>query len=157
MVWKHEYHDVIQERHPFDVFHSTEFIAKLIEEGRIVLGGLEDSVTYHDPCDLARNGGIFGEPRYILGKIPGLNFQELENNRQYCNCCGSGGDLLLTNQDLSLAIAGRKVEEVLNTGAQTLVTACPACVRAINMAKTREKAKFDVVDITQLVWKSIGS
>lgn len=157
MVWKHEYHDVIQERHPFDVFHSTEFIAKLIEEGKIVLGGLEDSVTYHDPCDLGRNGGIFGEPRYILGKIPGLNFKELEDNRQYCNCCGSGGDLLVTNQDLSLAIAGRKVEEVLNTGAETLVTACPACIRAISMAKTREKANFDVLDITQLVRKSMGS
>jgi Fe-S oxidoreductase len=155
-VWKHEYQDVIESQHPFEVLHSTEFIALLIEAGKLNLRGLEDMVTYHDPCDLGRKGGVFDEPRYILEKIPGLEFKELENHRQYCNCCGSGGDLLITHQELSLSVAGRKVEEVLSTGAETLVTACPSCIRAINMAKTREKANFNVLDVTQLVWKSMG-
>ncbi len=49
----------------------------------------------------------------------------------------------------------RKVQEILATGAQTLVTACPSCVRAITMAKTAEKAPLNIMDITQLVWKAM--
>ncbi len=156
-VWRDEYYDVIGQRHPFDVFHSTEFIARLIEQRKIDVKGLEGSVTYHDPCDLGRNSGIFDEPRYIMGKIPGLSLVELEDNREYCTCCGSGGDLLASYQDLSLDIAKRKVEEVLSTGVETAVTACPACIRAMHMAKTAAKARLDVLDITQLLWKAMAS
>jgi len=154
-MWRDEYYNITGQRPPFDVSHSTEFIARLIEQGRIRLGELNDSITYHDPCDLGRNSGIYNEPRYIINKIPGLSFAELEDNGEYCNCCGSGGDLLASNEDLSLNIARRKVNEVLDTGVQTLVTACPACVRAITIAKTAQKAPFNILDITQLVWKAV--
>ena len=154
-MWKDEYYNIAGQRPPFDVFHSTEFMVRLIEQNRIKFGELNDSVTYHDPCDLGRNSAIFDEPRYIISRIPGLNIVELEDNREYCTCCGSGGDLLVSNQDLSLDIARRKVNEVLDTGAQTVVTACPSCVRAINMAKMSEKAPLDVLDIAQLVWKAM--
>jgi len=156
-VWKDEYRELIGDRHSFDVFHSTEFIARLIEDSKINIKGLEQNLTYHDPCDLGRNSGIFDEPRYIIEKIPGLNLVELEENREYCSCCGSGGDLLASNQDLSLTIARRKLDEILDTGVQTAVTACPSCIRAIHMAKTAEKAKLDVLDITELVWKAVGN
>ena len=154
-MWKDEYYEITGKRPPFNVFHSTEFIARLIEQGKIKFGELAESITYHDPCDLGRNSAILDEPRYILGKIPALNFIELEDSREYCSCCGSGGDLLVSNQDLSLDIARRKVNEVLNTGAQTVVTACPSCARAITIARTAEKTQLSVLDITQLVWKAM--
>ena len=154
-MWRDEYYNITGQRPPFDVSHSTEFIVRLIEQGRIRLQKLNDSITYHDPCDLGRNSRIYDEPRHIINKIPGLSFAELEDNGEYCNCCGSGGDLLASNEDLSLDIARGKVNEVLDTGVQTLVTACPACVRAITMAKTAEKAPFNILDITQLVWKAM--
>jgi heterodisulfide reductase subunit D len=112
-------------------------------------------VTYHDPCDLGRNAGMYDEPRSIISRIPGVEFVELESNREYCNCCGSGGDLLASNQALSLEIAGRKVKEVLDTGAESVVTACPSCIRAITMARLAQKAPFTVQDISQLVWKAM--
>lgn len=154
-MWKDEYYNISGQRPPFDVLSSTEFIVRLIEQGKIKLGELDDRITYHDPCDLGRNSGIFDEPRYIINSIPGLKFIEIEDSREYCNCCGSGGDLLVSNQKLSLDIAKRKVGEVLDTGAQTVVTACPSCVRAITMAKTAAKTQLDVLDITQLVWKAM--
>jgi Fe-S oxidoreductase/FAD/FMN-containing dehydrogenase len=154
-VWKEEYQDVVEEKHPFNVLHSTEFIARLIEDGKLTMKGLELDITYHDPCDLGRNAGIFDEPRYIINRIPGLSLVELEENRQYCTCCGSGGDLLASNQEMSLAIARRKVDEILRTGVQNVATACPSCVRAIHMAKTTAKTKLDVFDITELVLKAI--
>ena len=154
-MWRDEYYNITGQRPPFDVSHSTEFIVRLIEQGRIRLGELNDSITYHDPCDLGRNSEIYDEPRHIINRIPGLSFAELEDNREYCSCCGSGGDLLASNEALSLDIARRKVNEVLDTGVQTMVTACPACVRAITMAKMAEKAQFNILDITQLVWKAM--
>lgn len=156
-VWKHEYEEIVEERHPFTVLHSTEFMARLIEQGKLSPGRFEAKVTYHDPCDLGRNAGLYIEPRYILGKIPGLDLVELENNREYCACCGSGGDLLASNKDMALAIAGRKVTEIMATGAGTTVTACPSCIRAVTMAKTAEKVKLDVLDITEVVLKAMGS
>ena len=86
-----------------------------------------------------------------------MELVELAENRKYCSCCGSGGDLLASNQDLSLAIARRKVDEVVATGAETVVTACPSCVRAISMAKTSAKIKLNVMDISDILWKAIGS
>jgi len=154
-MWRDEYYNTTGQKPPFDVTHSTEFIVRLIEQGRIKLGELNERITYHDPCDLGRNSGIYEEPRYIINKIPGLKLTELDDNGEYCSCCGSGGDLLASNEDLSLDIARGKVNEVLDTGVQTLVTACPACVRAITMAKTAEKAPFNILDITQLVWKAM--
>jgi Fe-S oxidoreductase/FAD/FMN-containing dehydrogenase len=154
-MWTDEYYNITGQKPPFEISHSTEFIVRLIEQDKIKLGELSDSITYHDPCDLGRNTGIYDEPRHIINKIPGLSLAELEDNREYCSCCGSGGDLLASNEDLSLNIARRKVNEVLNTGVQTLVTACPACVRAITIAKTAEKAPFNILDITQMVWKAM--
>jgi len=153
-IWKEEYEKLTGERQPFEVLHATEMLARLIEEGRLSPQGFEGEVTYHDPCDLGRNSGILDEPRYIMKKIPGLNLVELEHNREYCTCCGSGGDLLASNQELSLTIARNKVEEIKTTGAQTVVTACPSCIRAIHMAKTQEKVRLNVMDITELLWKA---
>lgn len=155
-VWKHEYQEIIEEKHPFMVLHSTEFMARLFEQRKISTGRLETKVTYHDPCDLGRNSGLYDEPRYILSKIQGLETVELENSREYCTCCGSGGDLLTSNQDMALTIAGRKVAEIMATGAGTAVTACPSCIRAITMAKVAAKQKLDVLDITEVVLKSIS-
>jgi len=154
-MWRDEYYSITGQRPPSEIAHSTEFILRLIEQGKIKLGELDELVTYHDPCDLGRNSGIYDQPRRIMNSIPGLKFTELEESGQYCNCCGSGGDLLASNEGLSLDIARRKVNEAMATGAPTLVTACPACVRAITMARTAEKAPLNILDIAQLVWKAV--
>jgi Fe-S oxidoreductase len=130
-------------------------MARLIEQKRLDVKPLERKVTYHDPCDIGRNAHIFDEPRFIMSKIPGLELVEMENNREYCTCCGSGGNLLVSNEDMSLAIAARKMREIMATGARTAVTACPSCIRAISMAKTTEKVELDVLDITELLWKAV--
>jgi heterodisulfide reductase subunit D len=154
-IWKDEYPDISGKNITFDVFHSTEFIAKLIKEGRIKIGEMKRRVTYHDPCDIGRNSSLFDEPRYIISKIRGVEFVELENNREYCNCCGAGGELSVSNPNLSLEIARRKISEIIDTKTQTLVTACPTCIMALSAAKAGGKADFEILDITQLVEKTI--
>lgn len=156
-MWKDEYYEIDALRPRFDVFHSTQFITGLLEQHKIDIKGLDANITYHDPCDLGRNSGIYDEPRFIMSKIPGLGLVELENHREYCSCCGSGGDLLASSQGLSLDIARRKLEEVSNTAADSLVTACPACIRALNMARAHAGTKVDILDITQLVWRAMSA
>jgi len=150
-MWKHEYTRITGNRLPLEVLHSTQFIDALIREGRIGLGELNEVATYHDPCDLGRVSRIFDAPRAVLASVPGLKLVEMEENRDYCTCCGSGGDLLAFDQTASLTIAGRKVAKALQTGATTLITACPSCIRAITMARMAVKAELNILDIVQVV------
>jgi len=152
-----EYRKFIQQDLPFNVFHSTQYLAQLITEGRIQLGELNSRVTYHDPCDLGRNSGIYEEPRYIIRSIPGIDFVELPNNQERAYCCGSGGVLLMNNREMSVEISAKRVEEILETKADFLVTACPSCIRGLTMGRIRQKARFKILDITQLVEMSSES
>ena len=125
--------------------------------GKLRLGGLDGLFTYHDPCDLGRVSGIYDAPRSVIGAVPGIRYVELEESRQYSACCGSGGDLLASDQNLSLAAAGRRLDHVERSGAATIVTACPSCIRGMIMSKTAAKRPVNIMDITQLVWKTVNT
>jgi len=135
--------------------HVTEFIARLMESGRLKLKPIEEEVTYHDPCDLGRHGGIYEPPRAILEAIPGLILKEMPENRSTSICCGGGGNLEMTDSSLSRRLAGQKARQALATGASTLVTACQQCVRTIKGATRREKIGLQVKDITDLLVETI--
>jgi len=110
-----------------EVEHITEVVRRLIEEERIAFNHREMRVTYHDPCDLGRHGGIFEAPREILKAIPGIELVEMEMNRRMAECCGGGGGVRKGYPELASFIAGRRIESALETGASVLVTACPFC------------------------------
>ena len=150
-TWK-EYYDT-----ELELFHSTEYIEKLIGEGAIPLVELITTVTYHDPCDLGRYGGVYDSPRRILRSIPGLTLVELEKNRSQSVCCGGGGNLEMADSDLSATVAQKKIEEIQQTGAKTVVTSCQQCVRTIKSRARRQKIDVDVLDITELVVKAMSN
>jgi heterodisulfide reductase subunit D len=135
----------------FPISHVTEFLKELLATGRVPLGRLSLTVTYHDPCDLGRAARVFEAPREIIRSIPGVELVELAANRENCPCCGGGGNLEMIDTDLSVDIAKQKVEEVLETGADAVVTACQQCVRTMNTYVRRKKMPLRVLDIVQLV------
>ncbi|MFH1082035.1 MAG: (Fe-S)-binding protein [Pseudomonadota bacterium] len=147
-----------KEHYPADLglFHSTQYVERLIGEGAISLGELRETVTYHDPCDLGRNGGVFDAPRAILKSIPGITLVELANNRDQSICCGGGGNLEMADSALSGTVARNKIQEVQQTGARTVVTACQQCVRSIKGKVRREKVDLDVLDITDIVVRAMS-
>jgi heterodisulfide reductase subunit D len=116
---------------------------------------MKTTVTYHDPCDLGRNGGVYDAPRQVLKAIPGLTLVELENNRAQSVCCGGGGNVEMADADLSGSVAEKKIAEIQRTGAKTVVTSCQQCVRTIKARVRRQKADLNVVDITELVLKAM--
>lgn len=133
------------------LYHATQMMAELIKDKRISLKEMNTTVTYHDPCDLGRNSGVFEEPREVLNAIPGLKLVELPMNRQLSVCCGGGGNLEMTNPELSGKIAQMKLDSIENTGADTVVTACQQCVRTIATRARRQGKKLNVMDLTEIL------
>jgi|GEM_PF-188644 len=85
---------------------------------------LKESVTYHDPCHLARFQRVTEEPRNILKKIPGIDYREME---EADICCGAAGTFCVSKPGISLAISKRKAQNVINTEAGVVSTSCSAC------------------------------
>jgi heterodisulfide reductase subunit D len=151
-MWKEHYP---YKEHGLEIYHSTQYLQRLIEKRAIPLKELDLTVTYHDPCDLGRGAREFDAPRNVLKAIPGVNFVELPNSRENCNCCGGGGNLEMIDAGLSTGIAKSKIEEALSTGADAIVTSCQQCVRTMLTYSKRNKVGLDVMDITQLVQRAL--
>jgi Fe-S oxidoreductase len=115
--------------HPFKVVAFVELIARYLKEGRIRLdpGRLQGTLTYHDPCQIARNGGVIEEPRYVIDHLT-KNFVELRPNRGDNWCCGGGGGLVaLGENEFRMKSSRVKAEQMKASGASIICTACENC------------------------------
>ncbi|HOE17091.1 MAG TPA: (Fe-S)-binding protein [Syntrophorhabdaceae bacterium] len=139
-----------------EILHSTEYLIRLIKEGRLTLGEMEARITYHDPCDLGRNGGVFDAPRAIIQAIEGVELVELAHNRMQSLCCGGGGNLQSVDAELAGAITAMRVEEIKATGAQIVVSACQQCEQMLSAAIRKAGLKVKVMDISQLILEVLG-
>jgi heterodisulfide reductase subunit D len=150
-------YEMWRENYPeeFNMVHSTEFLLELVKKGDISFNELDLTVTYHDPCDLGRGCGIYDVPRELIRSIPGVKFVEMERNSENCMCCGGGGNLEMVDPKLALEISKQKIEQVTDTGAEAVVTACQQCVRTMMGYVRRNKLSIDVMDITELVKKAL--
>lgn len=155
-TWLYEYPSIIGESLGFEVQHLTVLLDELIAEGRIKLGEFTRPVTYHDPCDLGRNSGIYDAPRNVILSIPGVSFTEMEENRQYALCCGGGGDVAMSDPELVDAVAIRRLEQAQATGAQVILSACQQCKRTLMNAVRQQKVRMRVLDIVELVARVMG-
>ncbi len=150
-TWLHEYPEILGEPLGFEVQHLSQLLEELIAEGRVRLGEFKRPVTYHDPCDLGRNSGIYDAPRNVIRAIPGISFAEMEETRHYALCCGGGGDVAMCNLELVDAMARRRVQQAQATEAQVLLSACQQCKRTLMTAARQEKVRMQVLDIVELV------
>jgi Fe-S oxidoreductase len=138
----------------FEVIHHTELIAQLIKEGKLkVKKGLKELVTYHDACYLGRYNGIYELPRQIIKAVPDIRLKEMERNRRRGFCCGGGGGHMWLEEQEGNRINEMRTEQALETGAQTVVTACSFCLQMFDdgiKAKEAEE-KLKVMDIAELI------
>ena len=146
--------------HGIEVRHYTQVLAGLLQEGRLTLSGsLDKTVTYHDPCFLGKQNKVFEEPRAVLRAIPGLNFVEMDRNRERSLCCeGGGGRMWFEGTNTEDRLAFRRVQEAVDTGAEILAVACPFCLAmfsdAVKVKGLEERLK--VMDIAELVAQALG-
>jgi Fe-S oxidoreductase len=138
-----------------EVQHATEFLADLLEMGNLKLHELRENVTYHDPCDLGRKGGVIEAPRRILRQIPELRLVEMVENRDSSHCCGGGGNLESFAPQVSQAVARNRIRQAAEVGAGTLVSACQQCERTLANAARDERVRMRVKDITEVVLEAL--
>jgi Fe-S oxidoreductase len=115
--------------HPFKVVAFVELISRYLREGRIQLrkDTLAGTLTYHDPCQIARNGGVIEEPRHVIKHLT-ADFVELKPNRAENWCCGGGGGLVaLGEQDFRMKSSRVKAEQMKASQAAIITTACENC------------------------------
>jgi heterodisulfide reductase subunit D len=96
------YPEILDISLPCKTFHSTQFLEKKIKKGEIELGGINQKITYHDPCSLGRHSNEYDAPRNVLKAIPDLELVEMSFNRNKSRCCGGGGGLWTFNHRVSM-------------------------------------------------------
>lgn len=109
----------------FRALHLSEYLAERGAAGDVDLAALPGRATYHDSCRLARQLGVVEEPRASLRAIFGSGFREMERHGREAVCCGTSG--WLQCDAVSRRLQAERLREAADTGAATLVTACPKC------------------------------
>jgi Fe-S oxidoreductase len=114
-----------------EVVHSAVFVDELLRSHppkADAHDGPRDAVTFHDPCYLGRYAGRVDEPRRLLTQFGG-DIAEPERNRENPFCCGAGGGLLFADkeEEPGSRISDVRFKQLRDTGAGTVVTACPFC------------------------------
>jgi len=144
----------------FRVVHYTQFIADLIGQGKLKLtNGLNTKLTYQDPCYLGRYNGVYQEPRQILEAVPGATLKEMDRSRNTGFCCGGGGGhMWIEEQPGTTKINQMRFEDVLKTGAETVVTACPYCLQMFEESIEHKEMKDsvqakDLVEVVEAAMK----
>jgi len=156
-MWRDVYPGLLAAPTGLEVWHASELLARLLGEGRLGLAPHPARVTYHDPCDLGRNSGVYDAPRAVLRAIPGLELVEMADARENALCCGGGGNLEAVNPALVAEIAARRIAQAVETGATLLVTPCQQCKRTLATAARKTRARLKVLDLGEIVRQAMDA
>lgn len=132
-----------------EVLHHSEYILRLMHRGRLSVKYSAATFTYHDPCELGRGSGIYDEPRAVIEAVGHL--LEPAHTGRDALCCGSSVANTAINDAQQLKIAEGVAQELDATGAETVVTACPLCKKAIMRGTARR-----VADLSEIVAENLG-
>ena len=133
---------------PIRVMHHTEYIAMMLQKGKLQLTKSDRKVAYHDPCELGRGSGIYDEPRKVLSAVSTL--VEVEKEKKDSICCGYnlGNTVLTLEQQLKVRDASRR--NLTKNNPDIIATACPLCKKAF-----QHSSSDNVKDIAEIVAKNL--
>ena len=144
----------------YEVQHYSEFVADLIEQGRIrPVVRLDTTVAYHDSCYLGRHNGVYDAPRQIARAIPGLELVEMERCRERGFCCGAGGGHMWMDESRGSRVNHVRTEQFMETKADTVGVSCPFCLQMLSEgieSKGLEGSKR-AKDLLELLEESLGA
>jgi Fe-S oxidoreductase len=141
----------------FEVHHHSEYLAKLVDEGKLKpLAGLDKKITFHDPCYLGRQNGVYDAPRQLVQISAGENMVEMERSRAKSFCCGGGGGMSFVEEPPDKRVNQERAREVLETGADVLAVGCPFCMTMMEDGINARKGERDVrvMDVSELLWEA---
>ncbi|MEW9670524.1 (Fe-S)-binding protein [Ammoniphilus sp. 3BR4] len=152
---KHEYPEFGLEA---EVYHHTEIIYQLIQEGRIKPSqDVKETIAYHDSCYIGRYNNIFDIPRHILKSVPGVQILEMERNKQDAMCCGAGGGRMWIEETQGKRINIERTEQALRLNPTTIGTNCPYCLTMMSDGTKAKEVEDQVktLDIAEIVERSL--
>jgi Fe-S oxidoreductase len=137
---------------PFQVMHISEYLAKLKREGRLKLKPLAKSVTYHDPCQISRRGGATEEARFLLADFA-QDFREMAPTGNANWCCGGGGGVaaIAGATELRRKVFEIKIQQVAETGAETMLSACANCRQTLDDGKAHYKWEREIDSLVEVI------
>ncbi len=140
----------------FEVWHHTQLLARLLDEGRLSpRDPVASTVTFHDPCYLGRHNGEFDAPRRVLHAIPGIKTVEMTQCREKGFCCGAGGGLYWMEDRVGERVSHVRTHHAVVTGAQVVATACPFCTLMLEDGATASGAAIRPRDVVELLDRSV--
>jgi len=115
---------------PIPIVHAIEFYYELLTTGKIkIKEKYKKSVTLHDPCNVARGGGLYDKARYVINELC-ENFIEMYPNREHNYCCNAGGGVINCGPPFKkkrIKTNKIKAKQIADTGAEILITPCHNC------------------------------
>jgi Fe-S oxidoreductase len=142
----------------YEVVHHTDFLVKLIHEGRLKITKEEvATVTFHDSCYLGRYNDIYDQPREILDAIPGVNTVEMKRTKSRGLCCGAGGGRMWMEEHEGKRINVERTEEALTLKPNVIGTACPFCMTMLeDGVKDKEATEtVKVKDVAEMLLAAV--
>lgn len=147
----------------FEVIHHTQLLERLIADGRLQPSSeVAGSITYHDPCYLARHNDVMDEPRHVLDSVPGLHKNEMPRCRRGTFCCGAGGARMWMEETEGKRINHERIDEALETNPDMISTGCPYCMIMLDDAvkdkvqQGKAPESLKVYDVSQILAQSVA-
>jgi Fe-S oxidoreductase len=131
--------------------HHSEFMARY--KDRLPKQGSGESIVYHDPCYLGRYRDVYEEPREIVARAGTLVEAPRSHERSFC--CGAGGGLAFLGEETGDRVSHVRAKELIDTGAQTIGTACPFCNTMFRDAVAGMNVQPQLLDIAQLTARAL--
>ena len=149
MTIKHNYPELIGRKLGFETMHVSEYLARNVDINTKDMKAVNLKATYHNPCHLNRGMNAPDALKTVLGKIPGVNVVEMEESDR---CCGAGGGVRAGERPISMMMARRKGEFIINSGAEACVTQCPFCyIQIQDILKQLGYQQIKVYDLADLL------
>ena len=142
----------------YEVVHHSQVIADLISAGRVKpIRPIDGVVAFHDSCYLGRYNGIMEAPRQVARSVPGLRVVEPPRARERGLCCGGGGGHMWMEVPSKRRVNVIRTEELLETGATIVSTACPFCLAMVDLGRKVKEAeeRLAVKDVSELIAESL--
>jgi Fe-S oxidoreductase len=153
MALRWEGPNLIGRPYNFKVLHVLEVLDQLREQGRLRTEGMQtDRMTFHDPCQLVRRGGVIKQPRNLLNMVAS-NFVEMKESGTMNWCCGGGGGVSANDRATPLRLQAfkKKKEQLDALGVTTMVTACSNCRNMLEDGLEDNNMDIEVVGLTEMV------
>ncbi len=159
LVWKQYYPEWAAKLgidYPFETLHISEILAERIRSGDLTFDQpVNMRVTWHDSCHMGRAGGIYEPPREVLQAIPGLEFVEMEHNRDDSLCCGSVLSLV-ADPAVAKEIGDVRLSEADAVNAEAVVSTCPCCQVQLRVTVEKTGRDLSIIDLGALACRASG-